>query len=214
MKEIWKDIPNYEGYYQVSNLGNVKSLERTIIYSDGHKHRLKTRILKYAKNIQGRKFIVLNKEGNSKQIFIHKLVAITFLNHKPNGLISVVDHINNDYTDNRLENLQIITQRKNTSKDKCRYNLSSKYVGVHFDKKEKKWMSRILIEGKRMYLGLFEIEKEANKYYQDALKCVLENRIEDIKVKTPNFTSKHKGVSFHKSQKKWQASIYTDKKLK
>jgi ribosomal protein L15E len=72
---------------------------------------------------------------------------MAFLNHTPCGYKIVVDHIDNNIkTDNRLENLQLITQRENVSKDIK--NTSSKYIGVCWHKKAKKWRSSIQINGK------------------------------------------------------------------
>lgn len=91
-------------------------------------------------------------------------MAISFLGHKSNGHRLVVDHINNIPSDNRLENLQIITHRKNSSKD--RKGGSSKFVGVYWDKQMSKWRARIYLKGKSKHLGLFDSEKEAANAYQ------------------------------------------------
>ena len=105
--EIWKDIPSYEGHYQVSNLGNVKSIK----YS-------RQRILKPATNIHGYFMVCLHVKNTQKLITIHSLVSMAFLNHKPNKTHEIViDHINNLKTDNRLENLRWDT-RKNNHADK------------------------------------------------------------------------------------------------
>ena len=135
----------------VSNFGNVKSLKFN-----------KEKILK--------KFLdkgnYYNVNLNNKTITIHKLIAISFLNHKPCGHKIVVDHINNIRTDNRLENLQLITHRFNSSKDKKGL---SKYTGVYWHKKANKWCSEIYISGKKFYLGLFENELDAMIAYKNKL---------------------------------------------
>jgi hypothetical protein len=85
------------------------------------------------------------------------LVAMAFLNHKPDGTHKiVVDHINNNKLDNRVVNLQLISQRENLSKD--RKDGTSKYVGVCWKKSRNKWQVDIKIDGKRKYLGLFTDE--------------------------------------------------------
>lgn len=171
MKEIFKDIPNYKGLYQVSNLGNVKSLKRLAKRGNGVLP-VKEKILKKM-NYNGYFKVFLNKNGISKNYKIHQLIAITFLNHIPNGLELVIDHINHDSLDNRLENLQIITNRENCSKDRFRHNHSSKYVGVNWHIRDKRWQASITIKNKNKYLGYYKSEIEASNAYQKALKELL-----------------------------------------
>jgi hypothetical protein len=169
MEEIFKDIPNYEGLYQVSNLGNVKSLSREILIRSKHASIIKEKILKPSINTTGYYFVNLYKNGKIKSFTIHKLVAITFLNHIPDGTTKiVVDHINNNSLDNRLKNLQLVSHRENLSKDK-KFG-SSQYVGVSWYKSKNKWISQIKINGKLKYLGLFSDELLAHEAYQNALK--------------------------------------------
>jgi len=164
-EEIWKDVPGYEGYYQVSNLGNVKSLKFS-----------KEKLLIPCFNSVGYLTVNLYKNGDIKMFQIHQLVAIAFLNHIPDGTNKiVVDHINNIPTDNRLENLQLISNRENLSKDKK--NTSSKYTGVSWHKKNKKWLARIRINGNRKHLGYFINEIEASNAYQNTLKNLEESKI-------------------------------------
>jgi len=163
--EVWRDIPEYEGRYKVSNLGNVKSLN----YNKTKKSKIMTKGL----NSNGRYRVGLSKNGkHSGNCKISQLVAMAFLNHKPCGLKLVVDHKDNDKLNDRLYNLQVITNRQNTSKDKR--GGTSKYTGVYMDKK--KWRAAIRINGKIKYLGLFTDEKEAAKAYQNELKKINETK--------------------------------------
>jgi hypothetical protein len=150
-KEIFKDIPGYEGVYQVSNLGNVKSLNREIILKE-----------QYTKG--GYAFVNLSKNGIVKIIYIHQLVAMAFLNHKPNGINLVVNHINFNKLDNKLDNLEIITQRENTNKKHLKS--TSKYVGVSLNKRDMNWRATIRINGKKTHLGMFKNEYDAHLAYQ------------------------------------------------
>ena len=159
MSEIWKDIPDYEGMYQVSNLGNVKSLKWN-----------KERILKATISSRGYKMVHITNNFKSKGFSVHQLVAMAFINHTPCGHKLVIDHINENKIDNRLENLQIITNRYNISKSYK--NKSSKYTGVCFDKNRNKWISTIKINGKQKNLGRFKTEEEAHKIYQLKLKTI------------------------------------------
>jgi hypothetical protein len=85
-KEVFKDIPNYEGMYQASNLGRVKSLKFN-----------RERILKTLDNGKGYLFVGLSCEGKQKQKSVHQIMAITFLNHTPDGYNGlIVDHKDND----------------------------------------------------------------------------------------------------------------------
>ena len=155
-KEVWKDVKNYEGCYQVSNLGNVKSLNyQNCGYS---KH------LKQVVN-NGYFTVNLSKLNKSKTHQTHRMVAIAFLNHTPCGYKIVVDHIDGNPLNNRLDNLQLITHRKNVIKGATTKNVTSKYVGVTWNKSRSKWQAQIRINGKQYYLGLFHCEIEASKAY-------------------------------------------------
>jgi hypothetical protein len=170
MEEIWKDIPNYEGYYQVSNLGRIKSLKRVIYKSDGTIRTLKERILSPVKD--GRRYykVSLHKNTNRKTLKIHQLVAMAFLGHEPCGMKMVVNHIDNNPVNNRVSNLEIVSQRENSH---THYIGTSKYRGVSWHKKTNKWMAEIRINGKQNYLGLFENEIEASIAYQNKLKEII-----------------------------------------
>lgn len=169
-EEIFKDIPNYEGLYQVSNLGNVKSLSRKVIKKNNSISFTKDRILKYSINKHGYCFVVLSKNNNQKGYKIHQLVAMAFLNHTPCGFKLVIDHINDSKTDNRLENLQIVTSRFNCKKNQTNY--SSQYKGVSWNKSKNKWQVEIKINNKRIFLGRFTNEYDAHLVYQNKLKSI------------------------------------------
>jgi hypothetical protein len=154
MKEIWKTIENYEGLYEVSTLGRVKSFKLG-----------KEAILNPSKNSKGYLVINLHKDGKRKTFNLHKLVAVAFLSHSPCGMRLVVDHINNDKQDNRAENLQLISNQENTSKDRKKWIQSNKYFGISCNAKTKKWKAEILLNGKLHYIGLYKSEIEANEAY-------------------------------------------------
>lgn len=168
-QEIWKDIPEYEGLYQVSNLGNVKSLSRKVFLNNKYRYLSKEKLLKPVIIKSGYLIICLHKNLKQKSFYIHKLVAISFLNHIPCGFKLVVDHINNNKLDNNVVNLQIITTRENTSKNK-KLSISSKYVVVSWCKSQNKWYSCIRINSKTKNLGYFKNEIDAHLAYQNKLK--------------------------------------------
>jgi hypothetical protein len=165
--EQFRDIKGYEGLYQVSNLGRVKSLSRVVVRGDGRNHSVKESFKSLHTSKTGYTTVSLTKEGKTINHTLHQLLAIAFLGHEPNGFKVVVDHIDGNPLNNKLENLQLITNRENTSKDKK--NKTSKYTGVHWDKKAKKWRSRIQVKGKYLHLGCFDCELEASKKYQEEL---------------------------------------------
>ncbi len=157
--EFWKDIPEYEGYYQVSSLGRVKSFKNRIDL-----------ILKNRIGTNGYFSVCLRKNNKSKYFSVHKLVAMAFLNHTPCGYYLIIDHINSNKTDNRLENLQIVTSRQNASKKNIK--TSSSFIGVSFNKRAKKFKAIIYFNKRNLCLGSFDSEIEASQYYQNALKSL------------------------------------------
>jgi hypothetical protein len=151
--EIWKDIKDYEEHYKVSNLGRVKSFKLG-----------KEKVL--SNRLSGRYYAVtLCKNGNIKSKYIHILVAETFLNYKGGDRSIVIDHINNERFDNKLENLQIITQRENINKNsKGSSDLDGVYNGY-----KNKWYSHLRVNGIDTYLGSFDTEIRASIAYNFAL---------------------------------------------
>ena len=169
--ENWKDIKGYEGIYQVSDLGNVKSLPRMVPSPRGLSRFIKERILKTGSNNGGYLSVILCKDGIMKTKSIHQLVAESFLNHIPFGRELVVNHINFTREDNKLENLEIISFRQNTNKKHLKS--SSKYTGVFWMKNKNKWISSIRINNKNKYLGIFINEYDAHLAYEKALQELL-----------------------------------------
>ena len=105
--EVWKDIPNYEGLYQASSLGRIRTAEGKTTYTERHgARRWKSRIMRgrgdYRKT--GRR-VSLWKNGVVKDWLVARLVAITFLGYPKNGA-NTVNHKNGDRLDNRLENIE------------------------------------------------------------------------------------------------------------
>lgn len=159
MEEIWKDIPNYEGRYQVSNFGNVKSLNY---------HREKKE--KLLKQVIGKDYycVTLLKNGKQKTIKTHKLVAIAFLNHTPCGMKLVVNHKDFNKLNNHLDNLEIVTNRENSNKIHIPH--SSIYIGVTWHKPLNKWRAQIEINKVKKHLGYFTNELDAHNAYQNKLR--------------------------------------------
>lgn len=107
MVEIWKDIKGYEGYYQISNLGNVKSLRDF----KNKKIICREKILKNHINKNGYVYIGLCKDKNHKTHRVHRLVAQTFIDNPDN--LPQVNHIDGDKSNNCVDNLEWCTRSQN-----------------------------------------------------------------------------------------------------
>ena len=108
--EIWKDIKDYEGLYQVSNLGRIKSIGREVIYSNGRVVKYESKILKTNNKYQ-RPTTLLTKDKKTTTKNIHELVAQAFIGERPEGYH--ICHIDGDITNNELSNLRYDTVSEN-----------------------------------------------------------------------------------------------------
>lgn len=115
-KEIWKDIPNYNGY-QVSNLGRVRTYNKTT-YTEKHgirhwKNRILKQKLQQRKNKRKDYRVELWNEGKHKTFLVARLVAFTFLNKDINNSKLTVNHIDGNSANNNINNLEIISLKEN-----------------------------------------------------------------------------------------------------
>lgn len=111
MPERWRDIPGYEGVYQVSDLGRVRSLARIIVRSNGVPQAVAARILKPRPLASGHVHVALLYGGHRIDRRIHQLVMLAFVGLPPEG--KEVCHRNEIHTDNRLVNLKYDTHAQN-----------------------------------------------------------------------------------------------------
>lgn len=103
-KEIWKDIKDYEGAYQCSSYGRVKSLDRYIEEHNGKKQFRKGQIIKPRLNKNGYLQLALNKNAKRKMVYVHILIAETFLdNYKK---LETVNHKDGNKLNNNIDNLE------------------------------------------------------------------------------------------------------------
>jgi frataxin-like iron-binding protein CyaY len=159
-KEIWKHLKRFDNY-KVSNYGNVLNIKTGKLLKKGLSGRNIEKGICYYR-------VTLFDNKKSKTILVHVLVAECFLNHKPDGTNKkVVDHIDKNKLNNNSNNLRILTNRENLSMYE---NKTSKYTGVHFHSKNKKWNANIWHNKKKVFLGTFEKEIEAHFAYQKYLK--------------------------------------------
>jgi len=145
--EEFKNISGFPGY-QVSNHGRIKSLK------SGY-------FLIGCFDKKGYLMVCLQKPDKTQSTKrIHQLVAIEFLKHKPCGHYLVVNHKDFNKTNNKLDNLEIVTNRENSNKKHLKS--VSKYTGVFWHSENKKWVAQIVFQGKNKYLGSFLNEDDAN----------------------------------------------------
>ena len=154
--EEYRIINNFEDY-KVSNFGNVMSLKNN-----------KEKILSPSLHYNGYLSIVLSIKGKLKTFKVHQLVAMAFLNHEPCGLKIVINHKDFNKKNNNVDNLELVTPRENSNRKHLKS--TSKYTGVYWHTRDKRWRASIVINKKNVYLGSFKIELEASNAYQKALK--------------------------------------------
>jgi hypothetical protein len=161
MKEIWKDVKNYEGLYQVSNLGRIKSFPRNGTIKQ-------EKILKQVLDNNGYFIVGLWKNNKSKKMCVHWIVANAFIPKKEDD--EVINHIDGNKTNNCINNLERCTQRKNV-KEAIRLGLQVPYnekCVVQYDKNNnfiKEWKS--ISEAQRK-LNIFNIGACCRKLYKTA----------------------------------------------
>lgn len=202
-EEIWKDIPGYEGLYQVSDQGNVRSFKTT-----GKEILSVPKLRKQVLDENGDYFYLkLHINGKRKRYNTHQLVAMAFLNHIPNGHIDVINHIDRNKLNNKLSNLEIKDVRYNSTE--YREN-----PGISWSKHNKKYTIRISINNHRVDLGSAKTIDEANIVYQNALKNIDQYDNDDKKFKklcNPNY-KEPKHYYFKKENKKWVSEITINSK--
>lgn len=168
IEEIWSPAHEFEGIYEVSNLGRVKSLSRW--ESRNHNGKPTKGITVKEKILNpgicaGYYKVTLVKNGILHYRLIHRLVMSTF--EGPSEM--QVDHNDEDKLNNRLSNLRYATCRKNHEyyNERRKSTRTSKYIGVNYSPTHKrKWRAGISINGKSTHIGYFDSEIDAAKAYQ------------------------------------------------
>jgi hypothetical protein len=177
MEEIWKDVVGYEGLYEVSNMGRVRSVDRYVNAGGGNNNgRLslkKGKILNCSPTKRGYTRVSLSKESKTKQEYIHRIVSLAFL-RRIHGKENV-NHINGLKHDNRACNLEFVNQRENVLHAKI-YTMNKEFPFVSYLRKYNRYESSIKINDKTIKLGRFKTEQEAFQSYVKALK---ENNLEN-----------------------------------
>lgn len=152
--EVWLSIPDYKNY-EVSSFGRVKSYNKGRII-----------IRKLVKEKSGYLSIGIYNKGIKRTFRVHKLVAMAFLGHVPDNMNQVVRHLDDNKLNNNVINLKTGTQRDNVHDMSIRG--TSKYRGVCWSKRVKKWRANIMVNNKQTYLGTFKTEIRASIAYNFA----------------------------------------------
>ena len=113
MADDWKAVLGYEGLYVVNSCGVVKSLGRSLTRKDGRSYNREERVLTQHPDTKGYMKVHLCKDGKTKNAFVHRIVAQAFIPNPDN--LPQVNHINEDKSDNRVENLEWVTCRENVN---------------------------------------------------------------------------------------------------
>ncbi|PKI11019.1 hypothetical protein CW747_02455 [Staphylococcus shinii] len=131
-EEIWKNIEGYEGMYQVSNKGNVKSLDRKVLKGNGQVQIVIGKILKLRKNKNGYLQVMLYNDGR-KNHNVHRLVANAFI--KNINSKDDVNHLDEVKTNNNVQNLECVSHKENMNYGTRTYRTTNKLsipiIGVH-----------------------------------------------------------------------------------
>jgi hypothetical protein len=171
--EIWKDITEYEGLYQVSNSGKVKSLERRVLNKHNKWQTYPERLLKFDINIDSNTSycrVTLCKLHKTKRYLVHRLVAKMFI---PNPLSKEhVNHIDNDGTNNQVSNIEWCTHSENMlhAQKQGRLFKTQSMAGIRSGELA---YERVKNNAEKAYLVKFnhwkvisnELTKRASKYY-------------------------------------------------
>jgi len=188
--EVWKWIPNCEGEYEISTLGEIRS----------YKMR-NPKILSFGVSDGG--YFHLRMKGSTKKV--HQLSAITFLGHTPCGYEIVVDHKDRNRQNNALSNLQLISHRENCTKDR------NTTTGVFRMPTSGIYRASIYINGKSIHLGHFKTAEEAQSVYQEALQKHNSGLI--VKDTPKKMTIKGRKHVYQSSRYTWRVAIRHKYKL-
>lgn len=155
--EIWKDIEGYEGLYQISNIGRVKSLPKKRRYGTEYQEEM---FLKQ-KNNKGYLQVNLYNSNGMKSYQVHRLVAQTFIKNLKNK--EEVNHKNGLKTDNRVENLEWVTPKENIKHAWKTGLIKSKRIKI----------AQYTLDGKflKIWNGVRSIEKTLGLDYTGIIHC-------------------------------------------
>lgn len=164
--EIWKDIKGYEGSYQVSNLGNIKSLDREVFQKNKNgniqRHVYRGKLLKKQVQRNGYEVVNLYKQMKMSKKLVHRLVATEFIENK-NGY-GYINHKDNNKRNNNVSNLEFCSQKDNI---KYAYDFGKK-IPPHMKKVIQKDDNNEII---KEFISIQEAERQTNIKASNISKC-------------------------------------------
>lgn len=160
MIEQWATVPGWDGFYEVSDQGQVRSLPRET-FARGAVVRLKGKQLRASVNSDGYRTVNLYRGDGPVSVKVSRLVALAWL---PPARLETVDHINRNRADDRAANLRWATKAENTRNASLRRDSALGIKGVR-RVPSGNYAARIRVDGKRMTLGTFETEALASEAY-------------------------------------------------
>jgi hypothetical protein len=174
LEKIWRPVKGFEGSYHISNYGEVKSLGRQILfkrYNPKLKRWHRERIMKPSVTKQGYLKVQLFDNCDYTIKAVAHLVWDAFGDKPRDGHRLQVDHKDGDCANNRIDNLQLLTNRANTSKG-WRQNGKKLPTGVSWDKSKGRYVTSIRIDGHNYHLGRYKTAELASAVYQNKLKQI------------------------------------------
>lgn len=172
MKEVWVDVKGYEGLYKVSNKGNVKSLYREVLKSNGKTQIIIEKILKPQDSGHGYNRVNLYKNKKPKMITVHSIVLEAFTNKRENG--KVINHIDGDKKNNNLNNLEWCTSKENTI-----HGFKTGLIEKGEKHSRAKLKEKEVLEIKRIYFKGKCSQRELAKKFgvsQNAIYCIINGK--------------------------------------
>jgi hypothetical protein len=180
--EEWKSFGEFVGRYEFSNMGRIRSL------MNGDKSREEPRVLKTYNSKKGYSWGRMYFNGEKRSAQVHRLVMTAFIGSAPEGCN--IDHINGDKSDNRLSNLEYVTNRENKLRGVTGKKVYSQLRGVTFDKQICRWKSQIRDStGRKIHIGTFDSDIEASSAYSEILRIIHLDR-HDVMKKVMKFRRK------------------------
>lgn len=167
-EEIWKDIEGFEGLYQVSNLGRVKSLDRYVNAKSNSKCFKKGKILKIRTNWDGYKGVTLCKKGRKYKFQLHRLIAQAFIPNPHN--YPIINHKDENKSNNCIENIEWCTYSYNTNYGSAIKNRTEKQ---RYTNRNKKTVLQFTMDGEfiKEYISLHEAYRETGIHFVNISAC-------------------------------------------
>lgn len=168
-EEVWLDIPEYEGLYQMSTFFNVRSLDRYVKQCKGGTQLIKGRIIRQFIDKKGYLTVRLWKDGKSKLLLLHRIVAKIFIPNPENK--PCIDHINTIRTDNRIENLRWVSAKENQNNPLTKQHISKGCKGKQINRTD---LSKVVYQYNfnNELIGIYPSIQEASRQLNIDASCI------------------------------------------